>query len=58
MGMATSAKDLGRKVEIQLHIGALAAKGMIERKGLSKVRRLDVNMLCGSKSNVHAICCR
>ena len=45
LGMATLAKDLGRKVEIQLHIDALAAKGMIERKGLSKVRHLDVNVL-------------
>ena len=32
-------------MEIQLHIDALAAKGMIERKGLSKVRHLDVNVL-------------
>jgi hypothetical protein len=45
LGMATLAKDLGRKVEIQLHVDALAAKGMIERKGLSKVRHLDVNVL-------------
>ena len=45
LGMATLAKDLGRKVGIQLHVDALAAKGMIERKGLSKVRHLDVNVL-------------
>ena len=45
LGMATLAQDLGRKVGIQLHIDALAAKGMIERKGLSKVRHLDVNIL-------------
>ena len=45
LGMATLAQDLGRKVGIQLHIDALAAKGMIERKGLSKVRHLDVNVL-------------
>ena len=45
MGMVTLAKDLGTKVQIQLHIDALAAKGMIERKGLSKVRHLDVNVL-------------
>ena len=32
-------------MQIQLHIDALAAKGMIERKGLSKVRHLDVNVL-------------
>ena len=45
IGMSTLARDLGRRVGIQLHIDALAAKGMIERKGLSKVRHLDVNVL-------------
>ena len=45
LGMATLAKDLGRRVEIQLHFEVLAAKGMIERKGLSKVRHLDANIL-------------
>ena len=45
LGMATLAKDLGKKVEIRMHLDALAAKGMIERKGLSKVRHLDVNVL-------------
>ena len=43
--MATLARDLGRKVDIQLHVDAMAAKGMIERRGLSKVRHLDVNVL-------------
>ena len=43
--MATLAKDLGRTMSVRLHIDALAAKGMIERKGLSKVRHLDVNVL-------------
>ena len=45
LGMVTLGIDLGKKMEIQLHIDALAAKGMIERKGLSKVRHLDVNVL-------------
>lgn len=45
LGMATLAKDLGKKVEIRMHLDALAAKGMIKRKGLSKVRPLDVNVL-------------
>ena len=45
LGMVTLARDLGERVGIQLHIDALAAKGMIERKGLSKVRHLDVNVL-------------
>ena len=45
LGMATLARDLGGKVNLQLHVDALAAKGMIERRGLSKVRHLDVNIL-------------
>ena len=45
LGMMTLAKDLGRRVGVQLHIDALAAKGIIERKGLSKVRHLNVNVL-------------
>ena len=45
MGVSTLAKDLGRTVKIQVHIDALAAKGMIERRGLSKVRHLEVNIL-------------
>ena len=45
LGMVTLAGDLGRRIGIQMHVDALAAKGMIERKGLSKVRHLDVNVL-------------
>ena len=45
LGMVTLGMDLGKRMEIQLHIDAMAAKGMIERKGLSKVRHLDVNVL-------------
>ena len=45
LGMMTLAKDLGRKVGVQLQVDAIAAKGMIERRGLSKVRHLDVNVL-------------
>ena len=45
LGMVTLGKDLGKKLETRMHIDALAAKGMIERKGLSKVRHLDVNVL-------------
>ena len=43
--MVTLGMDLGKKTELQLHIDALAAKGMIERKGLSQVRHVDVNVL-------------
>ena len=44
-GMVTLAKDLGRRVEIRMHTEALAARGVMERKGLSKVRHLDVSVL-------------
>ena len=45
MGMATLIGDLGDKVGIQMHLDAAAAKGIIERRGLSKIRHLDVNIL-------------
>ena len=32
-------------MNIQVHIDAAAAKGIIERRGLSKVRHIDVNVL-------------
>ena len=39
---------------VQMHIDAAAVKGIIERRGLSKVRHIDVNVLrlqevCASK---------
>lgn len=45
LGLITLLKDFGKSVEIRLHVDAAAAKGIIERKGLSKVRHLDVNVL-------------
>lgn len=44
-GMVTLLSDMGLKVTIQLHLDAAAAKGIIERRGLSKVRHIDVNVL-------------
>ena len=37
--------DFGRKVALRLHVDAQAAKGIIERRGLSKVSHLDLNVL-------------
>ena len=45
LGLSTLLQDLGQKSQIRLHVDAAAAKGIIERKGLSKVRHLDVNVL-------------
>ena len=46
LGMLTLMKDMGLKnAKLQLHLDAAAAKGIIERKGLNKVRHIDVNML-------------
>ena len=43
--MSTLVRDLGGDMRVQLHLDAAAAKGIIERRGLSKIRHLDVNVL-------------
>ena len=46
LGMTTLVRDLGgEEMQIQLHLDAMAAKGIVERRGLSKVRHIDVNVL-------------
>ena len=37
--------DLGKIVKIKMHVDANAAKGMVERQGLQKVRHLEVDHL-------------
>ena len=44
--MCTLIKNLRvEEMQIELHLDATAAKGIIERRGLSKVRHVDVNVL-------------
>ena len=43
--MVTLAKDMGATLSVQMHVDASAAIGMIERRGLSKVRHIDTNVL-------------
>ena len=43
--MTSLLQDMGIQVKMQMHLDAAAAKGIVERKGLSKVRHLDVNVL-------------
>lgn len=45
LGMASLCKDQGEEIEIQMHMDALAAKGIIERRGLSRVRHIDIDTL-------------
>ena len=45
LGMCSLMGDLGRKMLIRMNLDAAAAKGIIERRGLSKVFHIDVNVL-------------
>ena len=45
LGLATLCKDLGVEVDIRLNLDATAAKGILERQGIAKVRHIDVNVL-------------
>ena len=44
-GMQTLFKDLGVDVDVQISLDTNAAKGIVERKGLSQVRHLDTEHL-------------
>ena len=43
--MITLMEDFGDSVKIRMHIDSSAAKGILERTGLHKIRHLDVDML-------------
>ena len=45
LGMKTLLKDLGSEVQIRLNLDATAAKGILERQGIAKIRHIDVNVL-------------
>ena len=45
LGIVSLMKDFGKEAKIRLHIDSSAAKGILERQGLHKVRHLDVDML-------------
>ena len=45
LGLITLCKDLGAEVGVKLNLDATAAKGILERQGISKVRHIDVNVL-------------
>ena len=45
LGAASLKEDFGEEVGIQMHMDASAAIGIVERKGLCKMRHLDLNNL-------------
>ena len=45
LGLITLHNDLGEAKEVKLNLDATAAKGILERQGISKVRHIDVNVL-------------
>ena len=45
LGMCTLVSELGGDVRARIHMDSNAARGISERKGVSKVRHLDTNYL-------------
>ena len=45
LGLVTLCKDMGKVMGVKLNLDAAAAKGILERQGISKVRHIDVNVL-------------
>ena len=45
LGTATLVKDLGKEMKVRVHVDANAATGIVERKGINKVRHLEVDVL-------------
>ena len=44
--MSTLLADLGTIVKTRVHVDASAAIGIIERRGISQIRHLEVDVLC------------
>ena len=45
LGACTLMEDLGTSCKIRVHVDANAAKGIVERQGIQKVRHLEVDRL-------------
>ena len=45
LGLVALASDLGSELLTRVHVDANAAKGMVERRGLSRVRHIEVDNL-------------
>ena len=45
LGLATLASDFGEKMNVQVHVDDTAAMGIVERRGISRVRHIEVDNL-------------
>ena len=45
LGLQLMAREFGREVELMIHVDASAAIGIAQRKGLGKIRHLEVQSL-------------
>ena len=45
LGLVTLAGDFGMEIKTRVHVDATAAKGMVERRGISRVRHIEVDHL-------------
>ena len=45
LGLITLCRDMGAEVRVRLNLDATAAKGILERQGVAKVRHIDVAVL-------------
>ena len=45
LGIRTLCADMGDDVDVRLELDATAAKGILDRQGMAKVRHIDVNVL-------------
>ena len=45
LGMMTLMQDFGEEIKARVHIDASAAKSIIEREGLDRLRHIEVNVL-------------
>ena len=45
LGLLTLAVGLGMELKTRVHVDATAAKGMVERRGISRVRHIEIDHL-------------
>ena len=45
LGVKTLCADMGDDIDVRLELDATAAKGILDRQGMAKVRHIDVNVL-------------
>ena len=45
LGLITLAKDFGVEIATRVHVDATAAKNMVERRGISRIRHIEVDHL-------------